>query len=258
MPRIARENLENGFFHIMVQGIKKEKIFDKDEYKEKYIKLIKFFKEKQKIEIINYCVMNNHVHIIIYTENINELTIFMQKLNTTYAINYNKAENRVGYVFRNRFESKEIYNQDYLTKCIKYVHMNPVKAGITKTEGEYKYSSYNDYINKKGIVTDELLQKIFSSKYNYLKEFLKIEYDEELFEELEKEELTDEKLKEQINQFIKKEEITLEELKKDKRLIKKLYNEMKLKPTKAKLGECIGLSRTRISKILNDYKENKK
>lgn len=258
MPRIARESLENGFFHIMVQGIKKEKIFNKDEYKEKYIKLMKFFKEKQKIEIINYCVMNNHVHIIIYTEDINELTIFMQKLNTTYAINYNKAENRVGYVFRNRFESKEIYNQDYLAKCIKYVHMNPVKAGIVKTEGEYKYSSYNDYINKKGIVTDELLKKIFNSEYNYLKEFLKIEYDEELFKEIEKEEITEEKLKEQINQFIKKEQITLEELKTDKRLIRKLYNEMDLKPTKAKLGECIGLSRTRISKILNDYKETKK
>ena len=61
-----------------------------------------------------------------------------------------------------------------------------------------------------------------------------------------------------IEQFIKKEQVTLGELKNDKRLIKKLYNTMKLKPTKAKLGECIGLSRTRISKILNDYKENKK
>ena len=155
MPRMARKNLENGFFHIMIQGIKKEKIFYKGEYKEKYIQLMKYFKEKQKIEIINYCVMNNHIHIIIYTEDIDELTIFMRKLNTTYALYYNKSENRVGYVFRNRFESKEIYNQDYLTKCIKYVHMNPVKAGITKTEGEYKYSSYNDYINKKGIITDE-------------------------------------------------------------------------------------------------------
>ena len=49
MPRMARKNLENGFFHIMVQGIKKEKIFYKGEYKEKYIQLMKFFKEKQEI-----------------------------------------------------------------------------------------------------------------------------------------------------------------------------------------------------------------
>lgn len=258
MPRKARKDLETGFFHVMVQGIKKENIFYNNKYKEKYIYLMKFFKEKQKIDIISFCVMENHVHIIIYTEDINELTIFMRKLNTTYAINYNKEEKRVGYVFRNRFESKEIYNQDYLTKCIKYVHMNPVKAGIVRLEKDYKYSSYNDYINKKGIITKEIIQKIFNSKYNYLKEFLKIEYDEKLFKELEKEEITEEKLQEEIDKFIKKEEIILRELQEDKRLIKKLYNSMELKPTKTKLAENIGISRIKLSKILNDYKEIKK
>lgn len=258
MPRKARKDLETGFFHVMVQGIKKENIFYNNKYKEKYIYLMKFFKEKQKIDIISFCVMENHVHIIIYTEDINELTIFMRKLNTTYAINYNKEEKRVGYVFRNRFESKEIYNQYYLTKCIKYVHMNPVKAGIVRLEKDYKYSSYNDYINKKGIITEEIIQKIFNSKYNYLKEFLKIEYDEKLFKELEKEEITEEKLQEEIDKFIKKEEIILRELQEDKRLIKKLYNSMELKPTKTKLAENIGISRIKLSKILNDYKEIKK
>ena len=48
---------------------------------------MKFFKEKQKIDIISFCVMENHVHIIVYTKDINELTTFMRKLNTTYAIN---------------------------------------------------------------------------------------------------------------------------------------------------------------------------
>lgn len=252
MPRMARRNLESGFFHIMVQGIKKEKIFSKNEYKEKYIQLIKLFKEKQKIDIICYCVMNNHAHIIIYTEDINELTKFMERLNTTYAINYNKAENRVGYVYRNRFESKEIYNQDYLTKCIKYVHMNPVKAKITSTEGEYKYSSYRDYITKKGIVTNKLLQRIFNSEYNYLKKFLEIEYDEELFKDLEKKKITVEELKEYIEIFLYKEDITLNELKKEKRLIKKLYNSMEIKPSKAELARQIGIDRARISKILKE------
>lgn len=252
MPRIARKNLESGFFHIMVQGIKKEKIFCKKEYKEKYIQLMKLFKEKQKIDIISYCVMNNHSHIIIYTEDINELTKYMERLNTTYAINYNKAENRVGYVYRNRFESKEIYNQDYLTKCIKYVHMNPVKAKITATEGEYKYSSYNDYINKKGIVTDKLLRNIFNSEYDYLKKFLEIEYDEELFKNIEHNEITIQELKEKIDKFLDSEEITLKELKKEKRLIKKLYNSLEIKPSKSEFARQLQIERTKISKILNE------
>lgn len=252
MPRIARKSLESGFFHIMVQGIKKEKIFCKKEYKEKYIQLMKLFKEKQKIDIISYCVMNNHSHIIIYTEDINELTKYMERLNTTYAINYNKAENRVGYVYRNRFESKEIYNQDYLTKCIKYVHMNPVKAKITATEGEYKYSSYSDYINKKGIVTDKLLRNIFNSEYDYLKKFLEIEYDEELFKDIEHNEITIQELKEKIDKFLDNEEITLEELKKEKRLIKKLYNSLEIKPSKSEFARQLQIERTKISKILNE------
>lgn len=252
MPRIARKNLESGFFHIMVQGIKKEKIFCKKEYKEKYIQLMKLFKEKQKIDIISYCIMNNHSHIIIYTEDINELTKYMERLNTTYAINYNKAENRVGYVYRNRFESKEIYNQDYLTKCIKYVHMNPVKAKITATEREYKYSSYNDYINKKGIVTDKLLRNIFNSEYDYLKKFLEIEYDEELFKDIEHNEITIQELKEKIDKFLDNEEITLEELKKEKRLIKKLYNSLEIKPSKSEFARQLQIERTKISKILNE------
>ena len=59
-------------------------------------------------------------------------------------------------------------------------------------------------------------------------------------------------------QGIKKEEITLRELQEDKRLIKKLYNSMELKPTKTKLAENIGITRIKLSKILNDYKEIKK
>lgn len=57
MPRKARKDLEIGFFHVMVQGIKKEKIFYNNKCKEKYIYLMKFFKEKQKIDIISFCVM---------------------------------------------------------------------------------------------------------------------------------------------------------------------------------------------------------
>ncbi len=258
MPRIARKNLESGFFHIMVQGIKKEEIFYKNEYKQKYIELAKIFLEKQDVKLISYCVMNNHVHMIIYSENIKELTKFMERLNTTYAIHYNKNENRVGYVYRDRFKSKMLYNQDYLTKCIKYIHMNPVKARIVRQEKDYKYSSYNDYINKNGIVTEEMLQEIFNSKYNYLKRFLQIEYNEELFEEVEKENISIEKLNTEISKFLEKEEITIEELREDKRLIKKIYNLLKEKPTKAELARQIGISRVKISKILNDYKEVKK
>lgn len=252
MPRVARKNLETGFFHIMVQGIKKEEIFYKNEYKQKYVELAKIFLEKQNVKLVTYCIMNNHAHMIIYSEDIKELTKFMERLNTTYAMHYNKNENRVGYVYRDRFKSKEIYSQDYLKRCIKYIHMNPVKAGIVKEEKDYKYSSYNDYISKTGIITEDILKEIFDSKNNYLEEFLKIEYNENLFEEVEKEKISVEELNTEISKFLEKEEITIEELKEDKRLIKKIYNLLEIKPTKAELARQIGITRIKISKILNE------
>ena len=96
------------------------------------------------------------------------------------------------------------------------------------------------------------MQEIFNSKYNYLKEFLQIEYNESLFDEVEKEKISIEELNIEILKFLEKEEITIEELREDKRLIKKIYNLLKTKPTKADLARQIGISRTKISKILNE------
>lgn len=249
MSRIPRKNLEDGFYHIMVQGIKKENIFDKDENKSTYIRLMKLFIEKLKIEMAAYCVMSNHTHMIIQVDDIAQLSTYMSKLNTTYAQYYNKKEQRVGYVFRNRYKSKKIYSQNYLTQCIKYVHMNPVKAGIAKEEGEYKYSSYNQYIEANGIVSKQLLEKIFNSN-EYLKEFLKLEYNEKLFKDFEEEEKKD--IQQELEKFLNKEEIKLEELQKDKRLIKKIYKNIGLYTTKAELARKIGISRVKISRILNE------
>jgi len=251
MPRIARKDFEKGFFHIMVQGIKKENIFGKNEYKNKYVYLINMYLKEQNLTIISYCIMNNHAHILIHVDDIEQLTQFMKKLNTTYAVYYNKEQERVGYVFRNRYKSKMIYNRDYLRKCIKYIHMNPVKAGIVEQESKYRYSSYNQYISKTGIVTERLIEDIFESKENYLKKFLAIDYKEELFKDFESNTLDKQAVKIEIERFLQKEEIELEELRKDKRLIKKLYTIMGQYVTKAELARSIGISREKISKILN-------
>lgn len=248
MPRIARKDLESGFFHIMIQGINKENIFYKNEYKETYIDLINLYRKRQNIKILAYCIMRNHAHILIYTKEINEMADFMQRINTTYALYYNKKENRVGYVYRDRYKSEVIYNQKYLTNCIKYIHMNPVKANIVKLEKDYPFSSYNDYINKTGIIDKEILSIIFLSEYSYLKEFLKFEYIEGKFIEIEE----NINLQEEVNLFLRKQKIDRQELRKNKDMIRKLYNELtiKTKVTKTQYAKLLQIERTKISRIL--------
>ena len=149
MPRLARKNFETSFYHIMVQGIKKEYIFRDTISMEKYVKLILKEKEKFGLELLAYCVMSNHAHILIYTEKISQMSEYMHTINQKFAQFYNKINNeRVGYVFRDRFKSEPIYNEMQLIRCIKYIHSNPVKAKMVEKPIEYVYSSYKEYLKK--------------------------------------------------------------------------------------------------------------
>ena len=93
--------------------------------------------------------MDNHVHILIKEDSIERVSHFMHKINTIYAMYFNKKYNRIGYVFRDRYKSQAIYSEKQLYTCINYIHNNPVKAGICKIASEYEYSSYNEYIENK-------------------------------------------------------------------------------------------------------------
>ena len=90
MPRVVRKDLKSSFYHVMVQGINKEYIFDTDFNIKKYIELIVRKIYKSNIEILAYCIINNHTYFLIYCEKIEDLSKFMQKLNTSYLRFYNK------------------------------------------------------------------------------------------------------------------------------------------------------------------------
>ena len=86
MPRYPRNFSQTIFFHVITQGINKEYIFDKPEDVKYYIKNMYRLKEKLDVQIIAYCIMNNHAHILIKTNNIHELGKYMQCLNTKYGL----------------------------------------------------------------------------------------------------------------------------------------------------------------------------
>ena len=171
MARIPRKSLDSSYFHVVVQGFEKQFIFKKKFFKKQYLSLLLKGLGKYKVEILSYCIMDNHAHILLFCENIDEMSKFMKEVNTQFALLYNKINDRVGYVFRDRFLSEPIKNEKYLFNCISYIHMNPVEAGMTATPGEYKYSSYNDFINNCGIVNESMLKKIFGSSKDYLEMF---------------------------------------------------------------------------------------
>ena len=168
--------MKNNQKQVIIKNIKigEESIFGEERHIKKYKEII-FDKLKDvPVTILAYCIMHNHSHLLIYSENPKEISKFMQKVNTTYSMYYNKINNRVGYVFRNRFKSQEIFNQGQLYTCLRYIHNNPVKANITKTMQEYEHSSYNEFFGARKIINDK------SEKINELRgTVLKVSKDEQ-------------------------------------------------------------------------------
>lgn len=165
MPRQARQAHRTKYFHVMVQGVNREYIFQKEIYKKKYLYLLKKAPEYN-IKIISYCIMDNHVHLLIETENSKNMSEFMGKIDLLFAMYFNHKEERVGVVFRNRYTSEPIYTEEYLRRCIAYIHRNPVKANMVKRLEEYKYSSYKSYVE--GVMQNDIFY--FNSKFD-LKSF---------------------------------------------------------------------------------------
>lgn len=146
MARQARIKSNSGIYHVMIRGINKEKIFLRDADKAKLIKEIKNIRSEEDFSLIAYCIMDNHLHLLI-KENDNNLAVIMKKINVRYAMYFNKLQERCGYVFQNRFRSEAVEDDKYLLGVIRYIHNNPVKASMTNDLTNYKWSSVNDYIN---------------------------------------------------------------------------------------------------------------
>lgn len=174
MPRIPRTDLKASLSHVMVQGIRKEYIFNNPKDIQRYLDIMEKLNECYSVEIIAYCVMNNHVHMLIKADNSEELSKYMQKLCMKYARYYNDKYDRVGYVFRNRYKAEAIMNEKHMYNCIKYIYSNPVIAGICSNPQDYPYSNYKEVptceiVEYAFVDTDEDIKEI---NENVVKSFL--------------------------------------------------------------------------------------
>ena len=249
--RRARKNLVSDYLHIMVQGINREYIFNKKEEIQKYLKILKKNLIKYDVLIIAYCIMNNHAHFLVYSENKKEVSELMRVVNTTYAIYYNKKNNRVGFVFRNRYRAEEILTNAHLISCIKYIHQNPVKAGICNNMKNYEFSSYNDYLNGKGFINKERIKKYLEYNGIDIEKILENKYDCDKFIDVDCKNHK-EKIDRVVNDFLKNKDVGIKEIKKNSSLLKELsrilYYDYNI--TQKEIGEIIGVNRLRVHRAI--------
>lgn len=164
MPRQGRQLSESKIYHVMIRGNEKKNIFLEDEDKKRFIEIVNEKNEKRKFVIYAYCLMDNHVHFLI-NEGADVIGRIMQRINISYAYYFNKKYNRIGHLFQDRFKSEGIENDAYLLSVVRYIHNNPVKAGMVKNIEEYKWSSYRNYIairSPNSLIDKSFILKIFS------------------------------------------------------------------------------------------------
>lgn len=248
MPRTPRKDLNTNFFHVIMQGINKEYIYEKNLYKRKYQELLLFYLKKYEVDLLSYCVMSNHSHMLIHSENNEQMSKYMHDINTTYSKFYNDCENRVGVVFRGRYKSEPIYDYKYLYNCIAYIHNNPVKAKIVANPDQYKYSSYNNYIN--GTVNKKNLELIFGTNKDYIEIFKKIHKNAEIedFEDFTEYVDYSEKIKSLLNRNISEIMVNQTEL---ESVVRNLIIDYKVPISK--VCEILKITRYKVSKILKSY-----
>lgn len=143
MARQARKRSESGIYHIIMIGVNRQDIFyDEDDY-QYFIEIVERVKT-DRFNMYGYCLMSNHIHLLLHEKN-EEIHQIMKRIASSYAWWYNRKYYRTGHVFQGRYRSECVEDDGYLLTVIRYIHKNPVKAGVVSEPEDYRWSSIHEY-----------------------------------------------------------------------------------------------------------------
>lgn len=161
MPRTARRKSETGIHHIILRGINKQTIFNDDTDIKRFIDTLLKVKKDSGYQVYGYCFMGNHVHLLMQ-EGHESIGHAMKRIGSSYVYWYNKKHERTGYLFQGRFRNEPVEDDVYLLTVLRYIHQNPLKAGIVSHLKEYEWSSYHEYLGYRGISDVDYILDIFN------------------------------------------------------------------------------------------------
>lgn len=199
MPRMARKKSSMQIYHVMLRGINKQQIFLDPEDNRYFIGLLKRYKVQCGYEIYAYCLMGNHVHLLIREGDGTSTGDIFRHIGSAFVYWYNIKYERSGHLFQDRFRSESVEDEAYLLTVFRYILMNPVKAGLCARPEQYPYSSAEEYLDGKNGITDTALIRGILGEEG-LKEFVFRENDDRCMEidEIPRKRVTDEEARKMI------------------------------------------------------------
>lgn len=171
MAKMARVEAVGYPHHVIQRGNRRQNVFFSDEDKREYLRILKLQSDLFGLKTWVYCLMDNHVHLIVVPGKEGSLTRAIGETHRLYTRMVNFRERWKGYLWQGRFSSFPL-DSGYLYYCVRYVERNPVRAGMVKRAEDYNFSSAKAHVQRKG---DPLLEQFYLTQEikdwrQYLKE----------------------------------------------------------------------------------------
>lgn len=172
MARQPRIEYPGALYHVISRGIERRNLFRDQADHERYLGLLEKSVARFGFRLYAYCLMSNHVHLAVETGRL-PLSRIMRSINTTYASYFNVRHQRSGYLFQGRYKAFLVDADGYLLSLIRYIHENPVKAGIVSATKDYRWSSHLSYFHQTPawLAVDEVLQRFGRNRSRARKNF---------------------------------------------------------------------------------------
>ena len=162
MARQARNKSASGIYHIMMRGINRQNIFEDQVDYIRFIQTLRQYKEISGYQIYAYCLMGNHVHLLLKVGE-EPLEQAMRRICGSFVYWYNQKYQRIGNLFQDRFKSEPIENDSYFLTVLRYIHQNPLKAGLVTNIEDYQWSSIGNYISREQFVDTKFALQMFDA-----------------------------------------------------------------------------------------------
>lgn len=158
-----KQYVKDTYYHIYNRGNQQQAIFFENSDYVGYLKRLKLAKERYGVSIICYCLMPNHIHLLVRQNSEVPIHKFISSLHTSYSMYFNRKYQKVGHLFQGRFKQKNIITDAYFLYLSCYIHANPFIDGLVRKAEEYNWSSYQDYTEmRKGTLCNKepILQEL--------------------------------------------------------------------------------------------------
>ncbi len=142
MPRKTRNYLVGMPYHVVQRGNNREPCFIEPENYRFYLQLWEDVSQRYGVDVHAYCLMTNHIHFLVTPRQAAALSNTMKVVGSRYAQSINLTYGRTGTLWEGRHRSSLIQQENYLLACYRYIELNPVRAGMVKHPGDYRWSSY--------------------------------------------------------------------------------------------------------------------